>query len=89
MIGNVVTQVDLLLEENVFEKIWPYVESKLPQFTCSSVIMSLAELLEGDFFNRYIKVGKMILLLVNVSNLTRPRKILMRPPIPRQHSHDI
>lgn len=37
--------------------IWKDVEAKISDIQYSRVIMSLSELLEGEFFNKYIKTG--------------------------------
>jgi len=51
------TQAELLLPEELYELVWPGVDAKTLQIPYSQVIMPLSALLEGDFFNLYIKTG--------------------------------
>ncbi|KAI9840054.1 MAG: hypothetical protein M1819_000247 [Sarea resinae] len=55
-------QVDLLLPEDVYRVIWQEVNSKLDPVQYSRVILPLSALLEGDFFNSYIKTGNILML---------------------------
>ena len=50
-------QVELLLPEELYDLIWQDVSSKTSSLEYSRVIMSLSEILDGDFFNKYIKAG--------------------------------
>ena len=50
-------QLELLLPEELYQVMWHGVEAKISQLRYSQVIMPLSALLEGDFFNFYIKTG--------------------------------
>lgn len=50
-------KVELLLPEELYELIKKDVLSSLPAPSYSRVILPLRALLEGDFFNEYIKKG--------------------------------
>ncbi|KAA6406916.1 MAG: hypothetical protein FRX48_09214 [Lasallia pustulata] len=54
--------VDVLLPEELYELICNDIESKLSSVQYSRVIMPLSALLEGDFFNSYIKSGNILML---------------------------
>ena len=54
------TQVELLLPEELYDLAGQDVSSKTGSLGYSRVIMSLSELLEGDFFNKYIKSGNAV-----------------------------
>ncbi|KAL8854565.1 MAG: hypothetical protein Q9221_000600 [Calogaya cf. arnoldii] len=47
----------VILPEELYESVWKDVSNKLQRLEYSRVIMSLSALLEGDFFNTYIKSG--------------------------------
>ena len=42
--------------------VWKDVEAKISNIHYSRVIMSLSEILEGEFFNKYIKIGTSFLV---------------------------
>lgn len=50
-------KVQLMLPQELYNVIWKDVEAKITSIQYSRVIMCLSELLEGDFFNKYIKIG--------------------------------
>ena len=54
---NAVWKVDLILPQELYDVIWDQVESKISEVHYSRVIMPLSALLEGQFFNSYIKSG--------------------------------
>ena len=45
------------MPEELHEIIWRDVQSKITSLQYARVIMPLSALLEGDFFNKYIKTG--------------------------------
>lgn len=47
----------MLISVEIYDKIWPYLESKIAHLEYSRVMMYPSELLDGDFFNEYIKRG--------------------------------
>ena len=47
----------MLLPEEIYELVWQKVAAKTSHIQYSRVILSLSDLLEGDFFNVYIKRG--------------------------------
>lgn len=49
--------MDVVLPEELYDLIWSEIESKIKNVQYSRVIMPLSALLEGDFFNSYIKSG--------------------------------
>lgn len=55
--ANAVWKVDLILPQELYDVIWDQVESKISEVHYSRVIMPLSALLEGQFFNSYIKSG--------------------------------
>ena len=50
-------QVEIILSEGLFNFIWTKLENRLGELQYSRMIMTLASMLEGDFFNFYIKSG--------------------------------
>lgn len=50
-------QVEVLLPETAYAAIETSLNSKLQKLRYARVFMSLSNLLEGDFFNTYIKSG--------------------------------
>ncbi|CAD6587543.1 MAG: hypothetical protein ASARMPREDX12_002930 [Alectoria sarmentosa] len=54
--------VQLILPQELYDVVWKEVETKISNIQYSRVIMSLSELLEGDFFNMYIKTGNILML---------------------------
>ena len=50
-------KVDLILPQELYDIVWENIETKISSISYSRVIMCLSELLEGDFFNQYIKTG--------------------------------
>ena len=49
--------MQLILPQELYDVIWKDVEAKISNIQYSRVIMSLSDILEGDFFNKYIKIG--------------------------------
>ncbi|KAL8865661.1 MAG: hypothetical protein Q9198_009217, partial [Flavoplaca austrocitrina] len=49
--------VHVVFPEELYESVWNDVFNKLQNLEYSRVIMPLSALLEGDFFNAYIKSG--------------------------------
>ena len=49
--------MQLILPQELHDVVWKDVEAKISDIQYSRVIMSLSELLEGEFFNHYIKIG--------------------------------
>ena len=49
--------MQLILPQELYDVIWKDVEAKISNIHYSRVIMSLSEILDGDFFNKYIKIG--------------------------------
>ena len=49
--------MQLVLPQELYDVVWKDVEAKISNIEYSRVIMSLSEILEGDFFNNYIKIG--------------------------------
>ena len=47
----------MILPQALYDVVWEGVKAKISNVQYSRVIMSLSELLEGDFFNKYIKIG--------------------------------
>ncbi|KAF6220904.1 hypothetical protein HO133_002584 [Letharia lupina] len=54
--------VQLILPQELYDVVWKEVEAKISNIQYSRVIMPLSGLLEGDFFNRYIKIGNILML---------------------------
>lgn len=50
-------QVEVILPEDVYSAIQDSLSSSIPKPQYARVFMSLSSLLEGDFFNTYIKLG--------------------------------
>lgn len=50
-------KVDVVLPEELYEVIRNEIENKIINIQYSRVIMPMSALLEGDFFNSYIKSG--------------------------------
>ena len=55
-----------MLPQELYHVVWKDVEAKIGNIQYSRVIMSLSELLEGDFFNKYLKIGTSNLSHVSV-----------------------
>ena len=51
----------LTLPQELYHVVWKDIEAKITNIQYSRVIMSLSELLEGDFFDKYIKIGTLSL----------------------------
>ena len=45
------------MSEHIYKKSWSLLETQLPPLEYYRVFMPLSALLEGDFFNKYIKTG--------------------------------
>ncbi|KAI4218503.1 MAG: hypothetical protein LQ349_008685 [Xanthoria aureola] len=52
----------VVLPEELYESVWKDVSNKLQMLGYSRVTMPLSALLEGDFFNTYIKAGDIMML---------------------------
>ena len=65
----------MALPRELYDRIWPQVQSNIGTARYYRVIMSLFQVLEGDFFNVYLKTGegeriyKLALRLRTLSNL--------------------
>ena len=46
-----------MLPEELYDVVWQGLDSEVGQIQYSQVIMPLSALLDGDFFNLYIKTG--------------------------------
>ena len=57
-------KIDLILPEEIYDTIWHIIESKIKLAQYSRVFLPLSSLLEGDFFNDYIKSGVSIPSLI-------------------------
>ena len=55
-------QVQLVLPQELYSVVWKDIEAKISNIQYSRVIMSLSEILEGSFFNEYIKIGTLSLV---------------------------
>lgn len=49
--------MQLILPQELYDVVWKDVEAKITNIQYSQVIISLSEILEGEFFNQYIKIG--------------------------------
>lgn len=49
--------MQLILPQELYDVVWKDVEAKISNIQYARLIMSLSEILEGDFFNQYIKIG--------------------------------
>lgn len=58
--------MQLVLPQDLYEVIWNDVEAKISNIQYSRVIMSLSEMLEGEFFNKYIKIGTLSYFPIHV-----------------------
>ena len=67
-----ISKVDVVLPEELYELIWNDIESKISNVQYSRVIMPLSALLEGDFFNSYIKSGTTYIFYLPVFMLCLP-----------------
>ncbi|KAH0563348.1 hypothetical protein GP486_002083 [Trichoglossum hirsutum] len=54
--------VELALPEELYEIMHQDLEREIPTVKYSRVILALSQLLEGDFFNQYIKIGNILML---------------------------
>lgn len=50
-------QVNLILPDELYDLIWQDVAAKINVLEYSRVTVSLSEIIDGDFFNKYIKSG--------------------------------
>ena len=57
-------QVEVLLPEELYELIREKFNAKIDPLEYSQVILPLSALLEGDFFDSYIKAGNVCLFLI-------------------------
>ena len=80
-------QVDLLLPEDLYNKAWKSLEHRIGKYEYSKVTMSLSQLLEGDFFNTYIKAGNITMLSngrAGMGNLHTLREGVLRVELPKE-----
>lgn len=56
----------MLLPKELYELIWHGLDAKTYQIQYSRVIMPLSALLDGDFFNLYIKTGTTVCICVSI-----------------------
>ncbi|KAF7589323.1 hypothetical protein BBP40_004476 [Aspergillus hancockii] len=54
--------VEVVLPEAIYKTVESSLEAKLPKLRYARVYMSLSSLLEGDFFNTYIKSGNILMI---------------------------
>ena len=52
-----VRSVELLLPEELYELVWDRIDDELKTLRYQKVIMKLEHILEGEFFNEYVKKG--------------------------------
>ncbi|EEP78635.1 predicted protein [Uncinocarpus reesii 1704] len=57
-----VHSTELILPEEIYQTVWDTVSSKISSCQYAKVFMSLADILEGDFFNKYLKTGNILLI---------------------------
>ena len=51
-------QTELVLPEAIYDAVWASIESRISAASrYARVIMPLSAIIEGDFFNKYIKIG--------------------------------
>lgn len=63
-------KLDLVLPEDLFQVVWEALVSKTESIQYAKVFLPLSALLEGDFFNIYIKSGTIYrIYLPYISNL--------------------
>ena len=80
-------QVDVLLPQELYDLVGENVNAKIDPLEYSRVILPLRALLEGDFFNSYIKAGNVCLfyscvcLFMSVSCVYVPLLLLIRQRI--------
>lgn len=55
--GAFVRSLELLLPEELYITVWPQIADEVKSVRYEKVIMKLEQILEGDFFNEYIKKG--------------------------------
>jgi len=76
------TKLDLVLPEELYEILRQKIVNSVAKVRYEKVIMPLAGILEGDFFNTYIKQGKPWNLACPLStywNLIQPPRSLLSP----------
>jgi ribonuclease P/MRP protein subunit RPP40 len=59
-------KLDLVLPEEVFQIVWEALVSKTESIQYAKVFLPLSALLEGDFFNIYIKSGTFIAYICHI-----------------------
>lgn len=62
-------QVELILPEEVYDLVWKDVEQKISSDEYFRVILRLSDILDGDFFNSYIKKGWYYVYLYHILSL--------------------
>lgn len=68
--SDCIHSVTVMLPDEIYGLIWQAVESEIPKIRYAKVIMKLEELLQGEFFNMYIKRGTRSHLYAQWSPLT-------------------
>ncbi|GAD99363.1 hypothetical protein AOR_1_694184 [Paecilomyces variotii No. 5] len=53
---------ELILPREIYNVIWESLDAKLQSLQYAKVILPLSSLLEGDFFNKYIKIGNVLMI---------------------------
>ncbi|KAJ9272106.1 hypothetical protein DTO212C5_1869 [Paecilomyces variotii] len=53
---------ELILPREIYNAIWESVDSKLQRLQYAKVILPLSSLLEGEFFNKYIKTSDVLMI---------------------------
>lgn len=52
-------QTELILPEEIYDAVWASIERRVSAASrYARVIMPLSAIIEGDFFNKYIKIGR-------------------------------
>jgi len=70
IIADSYCKLDLVLPEELFQIVWEDLVSKVKRIQYAKVFLPLSALLEGDFFNIYIKTGTFYrIYLPYISNL--------------------
>ena len=55
--------MEVVRPEELYDIVWHNVAAKIGQVQYERVMMSLPEVLSGDFFNEYVKKGKVTWML--------------------------
>ena len=62
----------MILPQELYSAVWKDIEAKISNIQYFRVIMSLSEILEGTFFNEYIRIGtsSLVHILGDLSHIT-------------------